>query len=196
MEHLSEGTSASAGERYFIFLCRCFIYGLSMTQLVFTHTRGCTRAYKTKDTFKAFTWLPVPMYLKQWQECAGFLLTLFLVGMLCLEPINLCFPVNQEENMLGEYCLEYDNLRFPYTALAMSAMFMYFALLIDISVISTRISAFVLVCVRMVAEVALFLGAGFCCILTFSSGMSVLKADTAMTLQASNMVVTPFSECL
>jgi len=81
--------------------------------------------------------------------------------------------------MLGEYCLEFDNMRFPYTALAMAAMFMYFALLIDISVISTRISAFVLVCVRMVAEVALFLGAGFCCILTFSSGMSVLKAESA-----------------
>jgi len=46
-----------------------------------------------------------------------------------------------------------------------------------LTVISTRISAFTLVCVRMLSEVALFLGALAVAILTFSCAISVLKQD-------------------
>merc|ERR1719424_1148763 len=56
-------------------------------------------------------------------------------------------------------------------------MFLYYTLLIDLSVVSTRINAFVLVCVRMLVEVGLFLGALAASILTFSSGMSALDQD-------------------
>jgi uncharacterized membrane protein YgcG len=58
----------------------------------------------------------------------------------------------------------------------MFAMLFYYSLL-NLTVVSTRISAFFLVCARMLPEVGLFLGALFVCILTFSSALSVLKHD-------------------
>eukprot|EP00427_Karlodinium_veneficum_P067291 CAMPEP_0169319762 /NCGR_PEP_ID=MMETSP1017-20121227/8003_1 /TAXON_ID=342587 /ORGANISM="Karlodinium micrum, Strain CCMP2283" /LENGTH=298 /DNA_ID=CAMNT_0009414147 /DNA_START=376 /DNA_END=1272 /DNA_ORIENTATION=+ len=57
-------------------------------------------------------------------------------------------------------------------------MFLYFSLLIDLTVVSTRISAFNLVCLRMLPEVVLFIGALAVNVLTFSSAISVLKQDS------------------
>merc|ERR1719337_693662 len=59
----------------------------------------------------------------------------------------------------------------------MLTMFLYYVLLIDLSVLSTRISAFTLVCVRMLSEVGLFLLALAVAVLTFSSAASVLKQE-------------------
>merc|ERR1740127_264022 len=47
----------------------------------------------------------------------------------------------------------------------------------DLSVIFTRVSAYVLVCTRMFTEVALFLLAIFVIIFSFGSAMSCLKQD-------------------
>merc|ERR1719271_2242345 len=56
-------------------------------------------------------------------------------------------------------------------------MLLYFALLIDLAVLSTKVSAYVLVCIRMVSEVSLFLLALFAILLAFASGISVIKHD-------------------
>merc|ERR1719181_237022 len=96
--------------------------------------------------------------------------------MLCLEPILWCWP-HQHDKMFYENCPEKEQLRFPYTVFSMCAIFLYWVLLIDLTVLSTRISAFALVCVRMLSEVALFLGALFVAILTFSCATSVLKQE-------------------
>merc|ERR1719399_2582845 len=98
--------------------------------------------------------------------------------MLLLEPIFWCWEF-QRGKTFYEYCEEKeDDIRFPYSIFSMLAMFLYYVLLIDLTVISTRISAFSLVCVRMLSEVALFLGALFVAILTFSCACSVLKQDS------------------
>merc|ERR1711967_151886 len=102
-----------------------------------------------------------------------------LVVMLCLEPILHCWGSPEaNDQMFYEFCASKKDMRFPYTVFSMFAMFLYYVLLIDLTVISTRISAFSLVCVRMLAEVALFLGALFVAILTFSCSLSVLKHDS------------------
>merc|ERR1711966_14471 len=101
----------------------------------------------------------------------------FLI-MLCLEPIVWCWN-HQNGKMFFERCSEMEDMRFPYTVFSMCAMFLYYVLLIDLTVVSTRISAFSLVCVRMLSEVALFLGALIVAILTFSCALSVLKQDNA-----------------
>jgi len=73
-------------KRAFIFGCRAFIYLLSMTQLLWMHIRDTTSAYRNKNTIKIFC-IPIPTYLREWQEAARLCLALCLVGMLCLEPI-------------------------------------------------------------------------------------------------------------
>merc|ERR1719502_1869109 len=179
LEHLNEGENGAL-ERSLVFGCRTFIYVLSMTQLLYSHIRDTVSAYRKKDTIKIF-FIPIPRYLKQWQDAANFFLTVSLVVMLCLEPILWCWESQERKDkdvMFLETCSDKIHLRFPYTVFSMFAMFLYYVLLIDLTVISTRISAFSLVCVRMLSEVALFLGALFVAILTFACAVSVLKQES------------------
>jgi len=177
LEHHNNGDNGAAG-RWAVFLCRAFIYLLSMSTLLYGHIVDTISAYKKKDTIRIGC-IPIPRYLRQWQDAASFCLTMSLVGMLVLEPIFWCFEAAGEHNKLfWERCPDRANLRFPYTVFSMFAMLFYYILLIDLTVVSTRISAFTLVCVRMLSEVALFLGALAGSILTFSSSMSVLKQES------------------
>ena len=59
----------------------------------------------------------------------------------------------------------------------MIAMPLYFSLVIDLAVLSTKVSAYVLVCIRMLSEVSLFLLASVATLLAFASGVSVIKHD-------------------
>merc|ERR1719247_2454863 len=77
-----------------------------------------------------------------------------------------------------------------YTVFTMFATFFYYILLIDLTVISTKISAFALVCLRVLPEVGLFLGALSVTILTFSSTNSVLKQDDYLLLEKEALLFT------
>mmetsp|Transcript_41104 Transcript_41104/g.76493 ORF Transcript_41104/g.76493 Transcript_41104/m.76493 type:complete len:1133 (-) Transcript_41104:34-3432(-) len=163
-------------QRSFIFAARCFIYLCSMTQLLYSHLRDAVRAYKKKNVVKVLCFR-LPKYLNKWQDVAGLFLTISLMVMLALEPILWCWQHNNGR-LFEERCPERADMRFAYTLFSMFAMFLKYALLIDLTVNSTRISAFVLVCVRMLSEVALFLGALAFAILTASSAISVLKQES------------------
>jgi uncharacterized membrane protein YgcG len=56
---------------------------------------------------------------------------------------------------------------------------MYFVLIIDISVFSTRVSAFVLICSRVMSEVALFIFGLIFVIIAFSCALSALDHEDA-----------------
>ena len=58
--------------------------------------------------------------------------------------------------------------------MAMIGMVLYFLLLMDLSVFSTRVSAFVLICFRVISEVGLFLFGLFFFIVTFACSFSAL----------------------
>jgi len=169
-----DGGDASI-KRASVFACRLFIYLLSLTQLLFSHIRDCTKAYKVNDTIRILC-IRIPRYLKQWQDAASFCLTTSLLVMLGLEPIIHCWAV-EGVKLFEEKCPEKADLRIYYTTFSMFAMFLYYTLLIDLAVISTRISSFVLVCIRMLSEVALFLGAIAAVVLTFGCALSVLKQE-------------------
>jgi len=76
-----------------------------------------------------------------------------------------------------EDCKDAEKVNFAYSIFSMIAMFLYYALLLDLAVLSTKVSAYVLVCIRMLSEVGLFILALVGCMLTFSSGISVLKHE-------------------
>merc|ERR1712100_932410 len=98
--------------------------------------------------------------------------------MIILEPIFWCFGSDGAiDRLLYEKCVEADDAQMPYSIFSMLAMLLYFALLIDLAVLSTKVSAYVLVCIRMVSEVSLFLLALFAILLAFASGISVIKHD-------------------
>merc|ERR1719230_1608129 len=96
--------------------------------------------------------------------------------MLILELILWCFNHDQGKQFFEE-CPEADHVQMPYSIFSMLAMLLYFALLIDLAVLSTKVSAYVLVCIRMLSEVSLFLLALAAVLLAFASGISVIKHD-------------------
>jgi hemoglobin-like flavoprotein len=176
LKHLNEGEATSA-ERTLVFCFRAFIYTLSMTQLIYIHLSKCAKALRARDTSRVFGLIPLPSYLtRNWQEAAGFLLMTMLVGMLLLEPILWCWS-KADGKLFYQDCSGIKEIRFIYSVFSMVAMCLYYALVLDLAVLSTKVSAYVLVCIRMLYEVFLFLLALSATLLAFGSSISVLKHD-------------------
>lgn len=99
-----------------------------------------------------------------------------LVIMLCMEPILWCFgQAGDADKLFLEICSDAENIQFPYSLAGLVAMMLYYALCLDLAVLSTKVSAYVLVCIRMLSEVFLFLLALFCTLLAFGSSISVVE---------------------
>jgi hypothetical protein len=120
--------------------------------------------------------IPAPKYLSNWQDAASFALMVCLLTMFCLEPILHCLQDNGGK-LFNEFCASSEPVQYTYSLFSMFAVFLYFDLLLDIAVMSTKVSAYVLVCIRMVSEVMLFILALIGALLSFSSAISVLKHD-------------------
>jgi len=154
-------------------ILRCFIYFFNMSSLVYFHVSRSIVAYRDNNTTK-FGCMPIPRYLKQWLDTASFFLMWALMLMLWLEPIFWCFSASKDKPFDAS-CPEQEGLIFMYSVVCMVAMFLYFVLLLDLAVFSTRVSAFVFVCFRMIAEVRLFLGALVGATISFGCAISALE---------------------
>lgn len=176
-----------AYERYAVALCRLFTYLFSLVPRIYTHVTRTCRDYKNKDTVKLGN-LPVPRYLNNWQDRVCLLLALTLLPMMVLEPILACLAEHTENRaVLTQICPGSESMRFAYSVLTMIATLLYFLLVVDLAVFSTRVSAFVLICFRVVNEACLYIFAMFFVIVTFSCGIPSLRHSNAdfMTISQS-----------
>jgi uncharacterized membrane protein YgcG len=174
LKHWTNGDSTKT-ERIMIFVLRVFIYCFSMVQLIFTHMNKICKGLRAKDTLKIGC-IRIPKYLTGWQESAGLGLMSMLVLMLLSEPIIWCLN-DDGGNQFTQECDAGKDVKFAYSVFSMLAMFLYFSLLLDLAVLSTKVSAYVLVCIRMISEVALFILALVAVMLAFSSAISVIKHE-------------------
>jgi len=94
--------------------------------------------------------------------------------MLCLEPILHCMGDNQGRTFT-EKCAAGDSVMFSYSLVSACATVLYFLLLSDLSVFSTRVSAFALVCTRVLSEMMLFLFGLAFFVAAFACAISALK---------------------
>merc|ERR1719356_1949267 len=146
-----------------------------MGSMVLAHARKTIRDYRKGDVFKFMGKIPLPKYLDNWQEVANFILMLFLIIMVSSEPLFYCFG---DEPLFTELCAESKDItKFPYSVFAMLSMILYYILLVDLAVFNNRVSAFVLVCGRMIGEVSLFLLALFMFLMTFASAFACLEQE-------------------
>jgi len=88
-----------------------------------------------------------------------------------VEPILWCWGSGE---LFEEECAASEDLLFTYSLIGMVAMLIYFVLLMVLAVFNMTVSAYVLVCQRMVAEVGLFLFALACVIFMTAAAASVL----------------------
>jgi uncharacterized membrane protein YgcG len=111
------------------------------------------------------------------QEGAKMFLVIMMLCMLITDPIIACWDDEDQPSAWAGTCADKKDQIIVFSFFSMLAMFTYFGLCMDLSVIYTRVSAYVLVCTRMLTEVALFLIAIFVIIFSFGSAMSCLKQD-------------------
>ncbi|CAK0874715.1 unnamed protein product, partial [Prorocentrum cordatum] len=166
-------------ERITIFCCRCFIYLLSLGQWLYYHIKYIWRDVRAKS-FVKFAHIPFPAYLENFQDCASLLLTILLLVMLGLDPLLHCLAnkaVDEDDVMFRDDCDASKGIGEVFSTVSAVAAVLYFALIIDLSVFSTRVSAFVLVCYRVLSEALLFLFGLAFMIVTWSTAVSALDQD-------------------
>jgi len=159
--------------RFATFALRIFIYLFSMGQMIFSHMGRVIGAYRKGDVERLGK-CAIPKYLTNWQDAFNFVLMCVLVLIMSTEPILHCLS-NEDVDMFATICPEIANISETYYALNMVAMILYYTLLLDLAVFNNRVSAYVLVCGRMLVEIALFLLAMASVLLMLSSALSCLK---------------------
>ncbi|CAL1150176.1 unnamed protein product [Cladocopium goreaui] len=106
--------------------------------------------------------IPFPEYLTNMMQVGNLAL------MLCL--LILC----TQGQLFTQHCDGQPNSE-VYSTLSMVAMLLYWALLLDLTIFSMQISAFTLVCGRVLSELGLFIGSLIFLIITFASSISALN---------------------
>jgi len=164
---------ASLGFRVAILCCRALIYVLSLGHWLFFHWENIFTDVRAKAFNRYFGGLvPVPAYLASWQTATSFLLMCSLLLMLATEPLLHCMGA---DDLFSTFCMADDGLQNAYSVFTFCAMLLYFALVLDCSVFSTRISAFVVVCAKVLPEVFQFFSAVIFFSLSFAAGVSCLQ---------------------
>jgi len=175
-QSILKGVEASDITRLVVFAFRLFIYLFSMGIMIFSHIGRIVKGYRTKDTI-AVGKFSFPSYLQDWQQTVNLILMLCLVIMLATDPILHCLD-DDGGHMFNGVCEASENIKFfPYSFFTMIAMMLYYVLCMELAVFNNRISAYVLVCGRMLVELALFLLALSCVLLTLGSAFSCLEQE-------------------
>jgi len=158
------------------FVCRCFLYLGSMSKLLFDQCKLCCSAVKARE-YQWYWFIPVPNYLHGTQQAGSALLVILLILMYAQEPILWCISYAQTTDAMifSTTCPEAMEVMTAYTVFSCIAMLIYWALLMDFTLLSMRISAFVLVCGNVLADVGLFSLALVFLILMFATAISSLN---------------------
>lgn len=166
------GAEPSMGERVAIFSCRIFIYLGSMCRILFCQIRLLYDDVKNGAIVRAYK-IPLPQYLFNLQDSGSLLLMWVLVLMLIQEPILHCLAYSDQFGLFATTCME-PGAKEAYAVFSGLGMLLYWLLLVNFSIFSMQISAFVLVCGRVLVEVMLFLMAFLFLIVSFATAITAL----------------------
>ncbi|CAE8717868.1 unnamed protein product, partial [Polarella glacialis] len=179
LQHLNEGDQNQL-TRTSIMAIRCFIYVGSLGREVQKQLSEAVADFRARRYIRLSGGICFPKYLGRWNNAVSFLLMLCVMLMLTQEPIIWCadnYDPNADSGRTSGFIngRNYDAVSEVYAPVSMVAMLLYWTLIVDLTVFSTRVSAFVLVCGRTVSELGLFIMAMFFLIVAFSSAISSLK---------------------
>jgi len=165
----------NADLRYATFALRLFIYLFSMGQMIYSHMGRIIGSCRRGDVVMLGK-CPIPTYLTNWQDAFNLILMFVLIAAMSTEPILHCLS-NEDVELFATVCPEIKGVSGIYYTMNMVAMILYYTLLLDLAVFNNRVSAYVLVCGRMLVEIALFLLAMTCVLTMLSSALSCLEQD-------------------
>jgi hypothetical protein len=165
--------------RWGIFVGRLLIYIFTMAVNLITHSSRIMKSYRQKETTQIMR-IAFPKYLAEnLQNVISLVLTLVLLVMMNVEPLLYCGAFFEEDDfkIFTHTCADADGLATIYGFLAMVATFLYFSQLSDILVTSMKVSAYYLVCMRMIVETALSLFTLATVALCISAALSCLEHE-------------------
>mmetsp|Transcript_92718 Transcript_92718/g.202975 ORF Transcript_92718/g.202975 Transcript_92718/m.202975 type:complete len:1080 (+) Transcript_92718:95-3334(+) len=185
----------SEGLRVGIFALRVFIYVLSMGSMLAQRTINLVTDIRSRK-FTRYGKLVLPDSFTEVHSVVTWLLCIMLVVMLALEPIVYCMQ-DDDSPLFAEHCSAAEGHANLYGLAAALALFLYFMLLGDLAVYSTKISAYALVCTRAIAEMMLCLVGLSFVVLTFTCAICALKQDhpdfNTLPNAALSLVLIPLS---
>jgi hypothetical protein len=174
-------------------LCgRVVTYCFSMTRQIFFHSKKIFLAYRTKELYWLGRVLPLPRYLKDPQDFGTFVLVLLLIAMLAQEPMIHCYG---DDNWPTDECRAHTKFgaQWWYAVFSMCAMGLHWLLIVDMSVFTTKLSAFVLVCKTVLGEVSRFLVALSFLLCCFGSAIACLRRKHPEFKDVPTSVVSLFA---
>jgi len=174
---------------YGVLAGRIVNYVLSMGRLAFSHVHRSWKAYRHRDTFR-WMGLPLPAYLLDLYLTASLVLLVLLVCMCTHEPMLYCL---QDDSWPILFCQASDGVERRYEIFSMCAMAIHWLLLVDLTVFSTKLSAFLLVLGNVFSEVTRFMVALAFLLGMFGSAISLLPTEHAEYRDLQNSVLTLFA---
>eukprot|EP00931_Biecheleriopsis_adriatica_P020756 TRINITY_DN13780_c1_g1_i1.p1 TRINITY_DN13780_c1_g1~~TRINITY_DN13780_c1_g1_i1.p1 ORF type:complete len:1125 (+),score=302.03 TRINITY_DN13780_c1_g1_i1:80-3454(+) len=166
------GNEESPAERIATFACRCIIYLVSMGQLLWSQIKHLYNDIR-KRHFVTVMHVKVPEYLLSFHELQCLSLVTCLICMCTQEPIWHCLG-DTVGDLFTQNCPEAESHKEAYATLSMLSMLLYWMLMMDLTILSMQLSAYVLVCMRVLDEVGLFLLALSFLVTSFASAISTL----------------------
>ncbi|CAE7747253.1 unnamed protein product [Symbiodinium sp. CCMP2592] len=170
------GEQQTREELTVMFALRILNYLGMMCKLIFSTVRKVCSDCANGNIDKSLC-IPIPAYLRSTQEAANFILMWLLIVSCAQEPFFLCLIFGEtgpDGFPLTMTCPGAEEFMASYSIATFLAMMIYWALLLDLAIFSMRISAYVLVCGRMLGEVALFVCALLSLIVAFATSISAL----------------------
>lgn len=163
-------------ENIALLTCRCLIYLGSMLKIFYSQLRLLVSDCKTRSFVRIMYCIPVPAYLVSFQETGNLVLLIILICMCALEPLWYCIGTPEfEQTTFTPVCPASMKTQEVYALISGLGILLYWALLMDFTILSMRISSFVMVCGRVLQEVGLFLMALIFAILAFATAISALE---------------------
>jgi len=157
-----------------ILACRLLLYMLVLPATLGTLMVKCFVDCGTRN-LQRVCGVPIPASLNQFNGLLKTMLLWVLLLMCITEPLIWCATPDDPETIFRTSCEEVKEIKTIYSILSALGMLLFWALVLDFSVFSTRISAFLLVCGHVIAEVGLFLLAMCFLLLAFSTSISALN---------------------
>eukprot|EP00927_Polykrikos_kofoidii_P017182 TRINITY_DN177_c0_g1_i8.p1 TRINITY_DN177_c0_g1~~TRINITY_DN177_c0_g1_i8.p1 ORF type:complete len:1126 (+),score=205.84 TRINITY_DN177_c0_g1_i8:74-3379(+) len=158
--------------RCVVMALRLFIYVFSLGGELLSNLRLFWKSFRTSDYMKIGC-VKIPRFLENWQAISNLFLLALLIAMLATEPILYCMA-DGSTDFTDDCTVSRKQVLALNSEFAMGALFVYCILLVDLAVLNNRVSAYVLVVLRMLSEVGLFLFALVGMLLTFSSGLACM----------------------
>ncbi|CAJ1384392.1 unnamed protein product [Effrenium voratum] len=169
------GGKGTAEQNIALFTCRCLIYLGSMCKILYSQLRLLYLDIKA-GAFQRTCYIPLPSYIFSFQEAGNLALLVTLIVMCSQEPIFYCIGTPEfQEIMFTPDCAQSADKQVSYAVFSGIGILLYWALMMDFTIFSMRISAFVLVCGRVLMEVGLFLMALIFFILAFATSVCALQ---------------------